>query len=470
MADLTNPSGATEIARHYTYDRRRWLKSFWDERVTTPAPGSCPGGMLADEDAGACMPPHQSGEPLGGYTYTYDAVGNRTDNAAVLDGNQMKGLDGYTLTYDDDGNLTQKVKPGSDDMRPVWNSLGQMISAWRYQRGTAHYGYDAFGRRARRTAPDGTVIRYLYDGDDLLAELDGATGQTIREYTYYPGVDRPHSVRAAHSGASYYYATDHPGNVVGLINGAKQLENEYRYIHFGEVEVAGENIPQPLRFAAREWDSMPRLYQVRARWYDPQSGRFVSEDPIRLAGGINPYVYANNSPTNLTDPYGLCPTQPPAFRESAHQENEKTLDCYMLEGVTGYARRRANWLFGIARGDGFSAMFGRRGSPVAPSGQGEPDGTGALASAATTQRGSVSVRVAQCISAASAGALANAKSGAVGGAVIGTAYGGFVGGRIGAGLGGSAGAVVGTSVGAPTFIAAPLAGMLGASIGTVGGA
>ena len=167
--------------------------------------------------------------------------------------------------------------------------------------------HHASQHRVRRTAPDGTVVRYLYDGDDLLAELDGATGQTIREYTYYPGVDRPHSVRAAHSGATYYYATDHPGNVVGLINGAQQLENEYRYVHFGEVQVVQENIGQPLRFAAREWDDLPGLYQVRARWYDPQSGRFVSEDPIGLAGGINPYVYANNNPINLRDPSGLKP-------------------------------------------------------------------------------------------------------------------------------------------------------------------
>jgi hypothetical protein len=51
---------------------------------------------------------------------------------------------------------------------------------------------------------------------------------------------------------------------------------------------------------------------VRARWYDPQTGRFVSEDPIGLAGGINPYAYAANSPVNFTDPFGLCPDPPPA--------------------------------------------------------------------------------------------------------------------------------------------------------------
>jgi len=142
--------------------------------------------MLTDEDRGACMPPQQTGTYLAGHNYTLDAVGNRTDSGALPDGNRMTALDGWTLEYDD-GNLTRKVKPG-DDMKPTWNGLGQMISAWRYQRGTAYYGYDAFGRRVRRTAPHGTVVRYRYDGDDLLAELDGATGQTIRSAMSRAGV------------------------------------------------------------------------------------------------------------------------------------------------------------------------------------------------------------------------------------------------------------------------------------------
>ena len=51
---------------------------------------------------------------------------------------------------------------------------------------------------------------------------------------------------------------------------------------------------------------MTGLYYVRARWYDPHLGRFVSEDPIGLAGGLNVYAYVGNSPLNGTDPSGLC--------------------------------------------------------------------------------------------------------------------------------------------------------------------
>ena len=156
---------------------------------------------------------------------------------------------------------------------------------------------------------DGSVVRYLYDGDDLLAELDGATGQTIREYTYYPGVDQPHSVRSwPNGGATYYYATDNPGHVVGLIDGASQMAAEYHYSPWGEPESVAGSVVQPLRYMTREYEEFSGLYQVRARWYDAQQGRFVSEDPIGLAGGINPYRYANNDPINNTDPSGLCYT------------------------------------------------------------------------------------------------------------------------------------------------------------------
>jgi RHS repeat-associated protein len=71
------------------------------------------------------------------------------------------------------------------------------------------------------------------------------------------------------------------------------------------------NEPGPLRrrraLLARYRDWATGLYYHRSRWYDSHVGRFISEDPIGLEGGINPYVYAGNNPLDLTDPYGLFP-------------------------------------------------------------------------------------------------------------------------------------------------------------------
>jgi len=58
-------------------------------------------------------------------------------------------------------------------------------------------------------------------------------------------------------------------------------------------------------FTGSEWDPEIGLYYYRARYYDPEVGRFVSEDPIRGVGGIDPYVYVASKPTSLTDPSGM---------------------------------------------------------------------------------------------------------------------------------------------------------------------
>ena len=155
--------------------------------------------------------------------------------------------------------------------------------------------------RVRNTS-GGVVTQYLWDGDDLLMELD-ASGNPVREYTYYPGVDQPHSLR--YQGNTYYYALEQPGHVMGLINSARQVVNHYEYEPFGLPRRATEQVPQPLRFGARELESETGLYSFRNRWYDPDLGRFLSEDPIGLEGGINLYAFAGNNPLNYTDPYGL---------------------------------------------------------------------------------------------------------------------------------------------------------------------
>ncbi len=79
------------------------------------------------------------------------------------------------------------------------------------------------------------------------------------------------------------------------------------------------NTINPFRYTGREYDSETGLYYYRARYYDPSTGRFLSEDPISFAGGINFYPYVGNSPSNLIDPTGKQsgPPRPPAPKPPA---------------------------------------------------------------------------------------------------------------------------------------------------------
>lgn len=235
-------------------------------------------------------------------TYTYDAVGNRTDRPATVQaGNRLTYFDGVTMTYDGDGNLLTKTGP-SLSQGFSWNGLGQLVSVTTNGNVTT-FGYDGLGRRVRKTY-NGVTTRYLYDGNDLVMQLD-ASGARQLEFSYYPGIDHPLAVRSPGSGITYWYATSQPGNVTALVNASNQVVNRYEYTPFGRTLSATEQVVQPFRFAGRQFDSETGLYYNRARYYDPTVGRFISEDPIGLAGGVNQYAYAGNDPINGIDPSGL---------------------------------------------------------------------------------------------------------------------------------------------------------------------
>jgi RHS repeat-associated protein len=253
--------------------------------------------------------------------YSYDKLGNRTDNGAVIAaGNRLTRFGTDSLVHDADGNLVRRIRGGSDAQRLHWNSLGQLVAVWTSGGDSVSFAYDALGRRARKWTA-GATRQYIWDGENLLVELDGA-GARVTEYTYYPGVDRPHSIRRG--GAMYHVATDHPGNVTGLMDASGGLAKRYVYEPWGTIESELGTVASSQRFGAREYDAETGFYYVRARYYDPVLGRFLSEDPIGLDGGINPYAYAANNPVNMTDPSGLCPrtirAADAALRGRSHRE------------------------------------------------------------------------------------------------------------------------------------------------------
>jgi RHS repeat-associated protein len=108
------------------------------------------------------------------------------------------------------------------------------------------------------------------------------------------------------NGQSYFYHFDGLGSVTAITDSTGSAVQKYEYDSFGNiVSMLDPNFKQPYTYTSREYDEETGLYYYRARYYDSAIGRFISEDPIGLLGGVNFYSYAGNSPVNWIDPLGL---------------------------------------------------------------------------------------------------------------------------------------------------------------------
>jgi RHS repeat-associated protein len=105
------------------------------------------------------------------------------------------------------------------------------------------------------------------------------------------------------------YLTDALGSTVALTGATGASQVAYSYSPFGSQSATGGTTTNSYTFTGRETDGLGIDY-YRARYYNPTTGRFISEDPSGLGGGINLYAYAGGSPTNFTDPSGLKPHDP----------------------------------------------------------------------------------------------------------------------------------------------------------------
>jgi RHS repeat-associated protein len=112
----------------------------------------------------------------------------------------------------------------------------------------------------------------------------------------------------------YFYQNDHLGTPTLLTAANGNVVWSARYSVFGEATVdPGSSVINNLRFAGQYYDERTAYHYNASRYYDPKTGRYLTRDPIGLAGGINPYLYTNNDPINAVDPWGL-------WSEPAHDE------------------------------------------------------------------------------------------------------------------------------------------------------
>ena len=336
---LTAPDGSISTYGYDTLNRLNGLANTWagsfgfgydalSRRTQLTRPNGITTNYSYDAVSHLLAVLHKVGADIvDGASYSYDAAGNRSSK-----GNYLNGITS-NYTYDPLYELTQVTQGGSTTESYSYDSVGNRLSSsgvptYSYSpsneltsNSSGSYTFDAngnalsdpsgkcdpFGRRVQKSGPLGTT-NYLYDGDNLAEELDGS-GNLKARYTQTQNIDE--FVAESRLGTTIYYDADAVSSSTSLSNTSGTLATTYTYDSFGNVTPSGTTITNPFQYADREFDTETGLYYFRARYYDPRIGRFVSEDPIGLAGGINSYRYVSNRSVNFRDPLGLCPPEDP---------------------------------------------------------------------------------------------------------------------------------------------------------------
>ena len=244
----------------------------------------------------------------GSDSYNYDVAGNNLNNGAKYDlkTNQLIENDTHTFSYDASGNLTQKRKKDSSETKNyTFNARNQLTKVETLDGAglvtkTLEFAYDPYGRRFSKTT-NAAIQRYVYSGANIIAIVDSA-GAAVSTFNTL-GVDKPLSVTTG--GNTYYYHRDHQGSIVSLSDSSGSDVETYAYDAYGVTSKTSSAVTgNPFAYTGREYDD-DDLYYYRARYYDPHTQRFISQDPIEFAAGdYNFYRYVFNDPVNLTDPSG----------------------------------------------------------------------------------------------------------------------------------------------------------------------
>ncbi|MBE6912597.1 MAG: RHS repeat-associated core domain-containing protein [Ruminococcaceae bacterium] len=260
-------------------------------------------------------------------TYAYDANGNRSYMRETQDGASGTKITNYsydarnqmvtmnvdeangvwsvqdTYIYDDDGNLTQinHYNPYTSEESTdtfAYNGYGEMSRSI-VDGVVTNYTYYADGLRRSKTT-NGVTTYHMLDGDDVIADLNGSYELTD---LYLRGIAGQLEMYEDDSAEWSYIAPIH-GDVRELLAMGNGVATTYTYDAFGNhTETDWHDLDNPFRYSGEYYDEETGFIYLRARYYDPTIGRFISEDPIR--DGLNWYAYCNNNPVMYVDPSGL---------------------------------------------------------------------------------------------------------------------------------------------------------------------
>jgi len=264
LISVTNSKDGTPFSQYtYSYDNNGNITSVTDLNGTTSYEYDVLNRLIEVIKGGATT-----------QEYTYDARGNRENQTGV--------------TAETNGNETLSYN--------LWNQLVSVADST----GTTTFEYGPTSLRVKKGSKN-----YIYDvNGNLKAEADASNNITA---TYIWGGNRL-LVKKLADGTQYYYLYNGHGDVVQITDNAGNIVNSYEYDEWGNITSQTETIANEFKYAGQIYDSETGLYYLRARYYDPTTGRFISKDSnegnIVNPLSLNLYTYCENNPVNYVDPTG----------------------------------------------------------------------------------------------------------------------------------------------------------------------
>ena len=226
-------------------------------------------------------------------------------------GNRLESDDRFTYRSDDEGNLLEKTETATGIVTSyTYDHRNRLTGVEEHSAGglllsTTLYVYDARNRLIARVV-NGQTLTTVYNGDETWADFDGS-GNLVARYLNGRKIDSLEA-RWRPSDGLAWYLTDRLGTVRDMVNATGAIVlNHTEYGAFGQpLSYSNQAAVDRFLFTGREWEALATLYYYRARFYDPVSGRFISQDPLSFQGGdLNLYRYVSNAPTGAVDPFGM---------------------------------------------------------------------------------------------------------------------------------------------------------------------
>lgn len=262
---------------------------------------------------------HPSGTGLSNEAYTYDAAGNRITGpvapaAETYDAADHLLSDGTaTYTWNGEGDLASKTVTATGVKTTyTWNADGLLLGTSDTTGNTVSNTYDPFGRLATETA-NGNTTSYLWDGQTLLSQTvtpktgaptttsmvtDPAAGD---EYGGIPLGGPAATLEVNSASAKNWPLYNLHGDLTGATDAAGQPTGPLaEYSAFGTQNPGSAASALPFAFDGY-LNTAGGLDYASGRYYDPSTGRFLTQDPLPAT---NPYAYSGNSPVSFTDPSG----------------------------------------------------------------------------------------------------------------------------------------------------------------------